>query len=201
MERETLAIRALVVLLGLMTSISCIGTSRSELIGTAVAETVTVAPAVQTARATPTAPPAREVALVSFHGRYVTAMGAADDWALQQRPELDACGVFDWVDLGGGEIALVTCHDRYVTAPRRGTTRWDWALWQDSALGDCARFVPHELEGGLEGGPGGGEVAFESCAGRFLTAGDGGWASGLAWTVVAETDKIQDWERFTLVQP
>jgi hypothetical protein len=193
MKRETLAVRALVLLLGLMTSISCIGTSRSELIGTAVAETVAAVPAVQTARATPTVPPAREVALVSFHGRYVTAMGADDDWALQQQPTLDTCGVFDQVDLGDGEVALETCHGRYVTAPRRGTTRWDWALWQDSALGDCARFVPHELEGG--------EVAFESCAGRFLTAGDGGWASGLQWMVVAETDKIQDWERFTLVQP
>lgn len=193
MKCEQLAVRAVVLLLALLMSVSCIGTSRSELIDTPVAETLTAMPITRTAQATPTATPAPKVALVSFHGRYVTALGEDDAWALKQEPELRECGMFTPYDLDNGKIALLTCHGRYVTAPRRGTTRWDWALWQDSALGDCGQFVPHDMEGD--------EVAFETCAGQFLTAGDGSWGSGLAWMVVAETDRIEDWEHFTLLQP
>jgi hypothetical protein len=169
------------------------GTSRSELIGTAVAETLTAIAVTQTAQVTPTATPSPKMALVSFHGRYVTARGEGDDWSLGQEPGLSDCGWFTQYHLDNGEIALLTCHDRYVTAPRRGTTRWDWALWQESGLGDCGQFILHDL--GRDG------VAFETCAGKFFSAGDGNWGSGMQWSVVAETDRIEDWERFTVLQP
>lgn len=193
MKFDALIARTIVLLLGLMMSISCIGTWKSELIGTAVVETLTAIPATQTAQVTPTATPSPKVALVSFHGRYVTALGEDDEWSLKQEPGLSECGWFTQYYLDSARIALMTCHGRYVTAPRRGTTRWDWALWQESGLGDCGQFVLHDL--GSDG------VAFETCAGRFFTAGDGNWGSGLQWSLVAETDKIEAWERFTVLQP
>jgi hypothetical protein len=106
---------------------------------------------------------------------------------------LSDCGWFTQYHLDNGKIALVTCYGRYVTAPRRGTTRWDWELWQESGLGDCGQFVLRDLGSNV--------VAFETCSGNFFTAGDGNWESGLQWSVVAETDVIDAWERFTVLQP
>jgi len=149
--------------------------------------------AICTPEALTTVPPTQKIALMSFHGRYVTAMGEDDDWALRQETELRPCGWFTQYHLDNDRIALVTCHGRYVTAPRRGTARWDWQVWQESCLGDCGQFKLHELQDG---------VAFETCAGRFVTAGDGNWPPGLQWSIVAETDRIEAWEIFTvLLQP
>ena len=192
MKRAIFTTKAIVLLLVILTSISCMGTSRSELIETPVAQTLTAIAVTQTTQVTPTATPSPKVALVSFHGRYVTALGEGDDWSLRQEPGLSDCGWFTQYHLDNGKIALVTCYGRYVTAPRRGTTRWDWQIWQESGLGDCGQFTLHELQDG---------VAFETCAGKFFTAGDGNWDSGLQWSVVAETDRIEAWERFTVLQP
>jgi len=136
----------------------------------------------------------QEVVLLSFHGRFVTALGEGDDWHLKQEPELSACGWFTQHHLANGKIALVTCYGRYVTAPKTGATRWDWLLGQESELSDCGQFAVHNL--GRNG------VAFETCAERFVTAGDGNWPGGLAWSLVGETYTIEAWERFTvLLQP
>jgi len=134
--------------------------------------------------------PPKKVALLSFHGQYVTALGEDGGWLLRQEPELDNCGRFTQFYLGRGKVALLTCHGRYVTAPRRGSGRSDLALWQDSGLGDCGQFEVVELANG--------QVAFKTCAGMVFTAGDGGWGPGLQWLVVAETKDIRDWEKFTL---
>jgi hypothetical protein len=188
-------VRMVILLLGLLMSIGCLGISVDDLKAThvppAAAETLTSIAATQTAQVTPTDTPSQKVALVSFHGRYVTALGESDDWALKQELELSECGWFTQYHLDNDKVALVTCHGRYITAPRRGTTRWDWELWQESGLGDCGQFVLRDL--------GSDEVAFETCTGNFFTAGDGGWESGLQWSVVAETDKIEAWERFTIL--
>ncbi len=180
MKRVIPMLRTIILLAGLLLPISCLGISASDLVAT-------YEPAM------PTAPPSPRVALLSFHGRYVTALGEEEDWSLGQEQVLSDCGLFTQRQLDNGKIALVTCHGRYVTAPRRGTTRWDWALWQESALGDCGQFILHDQ--------GDGEVALETCAGRFVTAGDGSWGEGLQWGVVAETDTIDDWERFALIAP
>lgn len=178
MKQATPIVRMVVLLLGLLMSIACLGIKVDDLVATHVPTT-------------PTDMPPQKVALVSFHGRYVTALGESDDWALRQETELSDCGWFSLYLLDNDKIALVTCHDRYVTAPRRGTTRWDWELWQESGLGDCGQFVLRDL--------GSDEVAFETCAGNFFTAGDHGWGSGLQWSVVAETDNIEAWEHFTIL--
>lgn len=216
MKQAMLVVKTTVLLLGLLTSPSCIGIKASDLmatqkaavwptaaeearqtaqadVGTAVIATLTAAHATQTTHVTPTDTPSPKIALMSYHGRYVTAMGADDDWSLRQEPELSDCGWFTQHHLDTGEIALVTCHGRYVTAPRRGTTRWDWMLWQESALGDCGQFVLHDLASD--------EVAFETCSGRFVTAGDGYWEAGLAWSLIGQTHDIEPWERFTVLRP
>jgi hypothetical protein len=192
MKQATVITATVVLLLGLLTSLSCLGTTKMELIGTAVPETLTAIAATRTAQVTPTATPSPKVALLSFHGRYVTAAGASGGWLLTQKPDLSPCGWFTLHYLDDGKAALMTCHDRYVTAPKTGATRVDWLLWQESELGDCGHFVLHDL--GRDG------VAFETCAEKFFTAGDGNWEPGLEWAVVAETNVLQAWERFTVLQ-
>ena len=190
MKRTILTAKTIVLLLGLLASVGC-GISEPELMATI--ETAVAATRASVA-ATQTGTPSPRIALMSFHGRYVTAMGEDDDWALRQETKLSDCGTFTQYHLDNGRIALVTCHGRYVTAPRRGTTRWDWELWQESGLGDCGQFTLHDQ--GSDG------VAFETCAGRFVTAGDASWPGGLAWSLVGETYDVLTWERFTvLAQP
>jgi hypothetical protein len=182
MKRTTFITATVVLLLGLLTSLSCLGTTKPELIGTAVAETLTAIAVT----------PSPKVALLSFHGRYVTAAGAGDGWLLRQKPDLSPCGWFTLHYLDDGKVALITCHDRYVTAPQTGATRADWLLWQASELGDCGQFVLYDL--GRDG------VAFETCAEKLFTAGDGNWGPGLEWSIVAETNVLDDWECFTVLQ-
>jgi hypothetical protein len=181
----------ILLLLGLFLSIGCLGTSRADLIDAAVAKTLTAMPS-PLAGVTQAHPASPKVALLSFHGRYVTAMGEDGGWLIKQEPELGTCGWFTQRRLENGKVALLTCYGRYVAVSRRGTTRQDWQLWQDSGLGDCAQFELFALEND--------RIAFKTCSGKFFTAGDGGWDSGLQWSVVAEMDKIDAWERFTLLR-
>jgi hypothetical protein len=133
-----------------------------------------------------------KIALKSYHGSYITALGEGEGWSLKQNDESEpgACGWFTQYHLANGKIALLTCHGRFVTAPRRGTTRLDWEVWQESGLGDCGQFVVVAQGNGF---------ALETCAGKYLTAGDGNWEPPLQWGIVAETDAVQAWEIFTLV--
>ncbi len=152
--------------------------------------TPTVAPT-PTASPTPTATLFPRAALLSFHGRYVIAMGEADDWILRQATRKDdPCTWFTLVPQADGRIALITCQGRYVTAPRTGATRADWLLRQEPVLGDCGKFTVLDL--------GDGRVAWITCAGKYWTAGDGGWEGSLQWTLVAETQEQLDWEVFKL---
>ena len=135
--------------------------------------------------------PTTEVILKSFHGRYVTAMGEDDNWALRQETELVDCGRFVQHNLANGRIALKTCYGRYITAPEDGAERQSWMLGQESRLGDCAQFELYSL--------GSDRVALKTCAGRFLTAGDGNWPGKLAWSIIGETHDMEAWEIFTRV--
>jgi hypothetical protein len=216
MKNRIFNAKTMVLLLGLLTSVGC-GISGTSLRATLEAEvrptvatevwqtaevkietTVTTmrasVAATQTAQVTPTATPLPpiEVAFKSFHGRYVTAMEEDDNWALRQETELRDCGWFTLHHLANGKIALETCYDRYVTAPQNGTTRRDWMLGQESELGNCGQFDLYDL--------GSDRVAFKTCAKNFFTAGDGNWPPPLQWSVVAETDILQDWEIFTVLQ-
>ncbi len=181
MKRAIPITTTVISLLGLLASVGCIGTTKKELIETAVVETL------------PTIEARQKIALMSFHGRYVTALGAGGGWLLTQDTDLSDCAKFTLHYLDDGKVALVTCHGRYVTAPRTGATRSDWRLWQESELNDCGKFALYAL--------GGDDFAVETCAGNFLTAGDGGWPGELAWAVVGETDVIKDWERFKMLRP
>jgi hypothetical protein len=134
-------------------------------------------------------PPTTRVAFKSIHGRYITAMGAEDNWMLWQEEKLGECGWFTQHRLANGKIALESCYGRYITAPHSGATRWDWLLKQESKLDNCGQFDLYEL--------GNDEVAFKTCANKFFTAGDGNWDSGLEWSIVAETEIMKTWEIFT----
>jgi hypothetical protein len=171
--------KTMVLLVGFLASVGC-GISAANLMATAVPPTLTAIAATQ------------RVALMSSHGRYVTAKGGGGGWSLRQEPDLTDCGWFTLRHLDNGKVALITCHGRYVTAPESGTTRADWLLWQESELHECGQFVLHDL--------GGDGIAFETCAERYFTAGDGGWEPELEWSVVAKTNVLQAWERFTVLQ-
>lgn len=200
MKPRLLTAETLVLLLGLLTSLAC-GVSGETLRATLEAEVrppvataarETAEAEVETAVAA-TLSATQRVAFLSHHGRYVTAMGEEDGWALKQEEELGPCGWFTQRPLEDGRITLKTCHGRYVTAPTSGETSWDWMLGQDRDPGDCGHFAVHDL--GSDG------VGLETCAGRYVTAGDGNWQGELAWSLVGETTEIKDWERFKVLGP
>jgi hypothetical protein len=137
------------------------------------------------------APPA-EIALQSFHGRYVTALGEGEDWKLSQTTELGDCGWFTLSYLANGKVTLKTCHNRYVTAPASDTETIDWMITQEIKLGRCGQFDLYKL--------GSDRIALKTCANRFLTAGDGYWPGELAWSVVGEMEDLMDWEKLTMLE-
>lgn len=139
-------------------------------------------------------PPSIEVVIVSFHGRYVTALEEEGNWKLTQETDLGPCGRFILHRMANGKIALETCYGQYITAPSGCDTRLDCILRQKSNLGDTEQFDLYEF--------GNDTVAFKTSEGRFFTAGDAGqgWEGELAWSVVAETKILRDWENFTLLQ-
>ena len=139
--------------------------------------------------------PPEEIALLSFHERYVIANGEADNWAIRQETEvaeLDRCEMFTLEYLPNGKVTLKTCHGLYITAPANGENRKDRMLMQELESGDCGQFYLYEL--------GNNQVALKTCAGNFLTAGDDGlgWEGELRWAIVGETDILDDWEYFTI---
>ena len=142
--------------------------------------------------------PPQKVALLSYHNRYVTALGQDDGWGLKQvsKSELDKCGKFYLIHLINGKVALLTCYDRFITAPWRPNKNWSdyqdekWLLGQGLGLDDCAQFKLAEQPDG--------KVAFKTCADMVVTAADSSWPGDMAWSVVADTNEIKDWEEFTL---
>jgi len=132
------------------------------------------------------------VALITDHGRYVTAMDDSGNWLLRQEPNLSNCGWFALQHLDSDKVALVTCHNRYVTASKEGNTDLDWALRQETDLSPCGQFTLHDL--------GHGGFAFETCAHRYFTALDGNRSPELQWVVIARTEGLSYWERFRLEQ-
>jgi signal transduction histidine kinase len=141
--------------------------------------------------------PPQQVTILSYHNRYVTALGEADGWMLKQEEVLGECGKFILIPQINGKDALLTCHDRFVTAPWRAnpsepsnTHDEQWLLGQEPGLGECEQFDLLPLEDD--------KIAFGTCAGMVVTAGDGGWGPLMEWSVVAERDEIQDWEKFNL---
>ncbi len=136
----------------------------------------------------PAAP--ESITLISVHERYVTALGEQGRWAVSQEQTLSPCTRFEMAHLANGKVTLRTCQGKYVAAPRNGAESSDWMLQQAASPGDCGQFDLYEL--------GEHRVAFKTCAGRFWTAGNGDWESSLAWSVIAETEKLSSWEIFLM---
>lgn len=145
------------------------------------------------------------VALITFHGRYVTAMGADRDWVIRA----ETTKLKDWekltlLCLDNGKVALKTHHDRYVTA--MGADR-DWVLRAETAeLKDWEKFTLVEADTGeqlpcLEAfklfGQDSVRIAFKTHHDRYVTAMDD--QPGWDWELRAETRTLSDWEKFELV--
>lgn len=136
----------------------------------------------------PPTPAPEGLAFKSPHGRYVIAQGEEKGWVLSQEPGFSECGWFNVQTMINGKVALESCNGRYVTAPDSDGSREEVMLVQETELGECGQFDMYKL--------GEDRVAFKTCAGNFWTAGDGGWPGELAWSIVAETDTMEDWEIF-----
>lgn len=138
--------------------------------------------------------PSSKIAMKTAHGRFVIAQGKDKGWSLWQSDDREPgeCGWFTLYDLGEDElgnhgVALKTCWDRFVTAPRRGTSRLDREVWQESGQGDCGQFTLERRGDGF---------ALKTCAGKYLTAGDDGREWPVPWTIVVENPKVDEWEMF-----
>ena len=145
------------------------------------------------------------VALITFHGRYVTAMGADRDWVLRaETTELKDWEKFTLLCLDNGKVALKTHHDGYVTA--MGADR-DWVLRAETTeLKDWEKFTLVEADTGeqlpcLEAfklfGQDSVRVALKTHHDRFVTAMND--QPGWDWELRAETRTLSDWEKFELV--
>ncbi len=148
--------------------------------------------------ALPAAARAGKIALKSYHGRFVTALGVDGEWLLRQEPNLSDCAWLTPYNLnrdgaGNSVVALETCHGRFLTAPQRGATRLDRQVWQESTPGDCGQFTLEPQ--------GDGPFAIKTCAGEYLTAGNagGGWEPPLQWAVIVENPAVENWEKFTIL--
>ena len=134
----------------------------------------------------PPTPAPKDLVIKSPHGRYVIAQNEDERWALTQKPGFTECGWFNVQYLSNGKVALESCHGRYVTAPGDVESKEEWILVQEAGLKECGQFDMYEL--------GEDRVAFKTCAGNFWTAGNVDWPAGLKWSVVADTDYMDQWE-------
>ena len=147
--------------------------------------------------------PPQKVAIGSYHERYVSALDDKSGWTLRQKEgQPDKCEKFTLIRRSD-KVALLTCNNRFVTAPRWPNERpvtpqhdKQLQLWQDSRLSDCGLFdVEDQPDDPKRPGD---LVAFRTCSGMYVTAGNETWPGEMQWAVVAETDKLNAWETFTL---
>jgi len=192
MKQPIWMINPLLALLLVLIAAGCIGINEDNLKATfAPSIRATV---IQEIAPTLTVAAESKVTLKSLHDQFVIALDERQGWTLGQTPDPShECAWFTLDLLEDAQYSLRTCYDRFVIAPRTGEERKDWRLLQGPELSDCSKFVLHNL--GRDG------FALETCAGHFVTAGDGGWPGELAWAIVAETDTIGGWEMFRLEQP
>ncbi len=155
----------------------------------------------------------KEVAFLTYHDRYVTAMGdeAArvwDRWVLRAKTKtLSDREKFTLRCLDDDLIVFKTFHRRYVTAFNDEDPR-DWVLRAETrTLSDWEKFIPVNAEtkkelscgevlrlleqGNIE------NIAFKTHHDRYVTAfNDEGEQD---WKLKAKTKTLSDWEKFTLI--
>ncbi len=135
-----------------------------------------------------------QVALQTFHGRYVTAMdGAREDawaWALRaEATEIREWEKFELHLLPNDIITLRTHLGQYVTA--HGVTDHWRVRSEPFELIPCSQFALIDL--------GEKEIALKTCYDRYWTAKDGAREDNWAWAIVGEAEKQLDWERFRFI--
>jgi tetratricopeptide (TPR) repeat protein len=148
------------------------------------------------------------VALVTYHGRYVTAMNdeGSPGWVLRAETNV----LKDWEKftlfcLDDGKVVLETFHGRYVTAVKRNR---DWVLRAETnVLKDWEKFTLVEPETEQEMSSSDMfkllkqkssiRIALKTRHNRYVTAmTDEGHQD---WVLRAATKTLNDWEEFTVV--
>ena len=129
---------------------------------------------------------------MSFHGRYVTAMGGGGGWLLRQEQNLSPCGWFTLQHLGNGKVSLMTCPDRYITAPR---------TWHhETGLGCSGKTLNWATVGSLSCTSQAKALLLKRVRGGSsrpeTTAGNRAWNR----SVIAETFDKLAWELFTVLR-
>jgi len=131
-----------------------------------------------------------QVALRTFHERYVTAMDdqLGWDWELRAHTEwINYWEIFTLIWRGNDTIALKTFHGKYVTA-MDAAQEWVLEGKKDSSIGACEKFT-------LEHHPDN-KVAFYTCHNKYVSAkeGDEEW-------LLKQAKDPWGWEMFVLVSP
>jgi hypothetical protein len=145
------------------------------------------------------------VALLTYHGRYVTDANDKNDLKAETG-ELKDWEKFTLLCLDDGKVALETYHGWYVTALNDEGDR-DWKLrayteelndWEKYTLVDVEteRQLPcSEVLGLLKQGSV--VIALKTHHGRYVTAQND--EGDRDWKLRAYTEELNDWEKFTLV--
>jgi hypothetical protein len=142
--------------------------------------------------------PDQNVILRSHHHLQLHAGGGSDS-AITQEVLADDCSRFTMEHQLDERVALKSCHGLYLTAPERSFGEGaahtsEMLLVQEPVLGDCGKFKLYDV--------GDSRIALRTCSGNFVSAVDGSQAwneAGMAWSVAAYTDVLDDWEMFTVM--
>ena len=147
------------------------------------------------------------VALLTCHGRYITAMDGEyeQSWVLRaETTELKDWEKFTLLCLDNGKVALETHDGRYVTAMN---DEEDWVLRAETkTLSAWEEFTLVEAETGeelpcLEAfellGQGSVRIALKTHDGKYVTAMND--EDNRDWVLRAETETLSDWETFTVI--
>jgi hypothetical protein len=128
----------------------------------------------------------KRIALKTYHGRYVTAMGEDHDWdIIAKTVEIEDFEKFTLIDLDDGKVAFKTFHNRYVTATDEAQ---NWDIRAEAArMGDWETFMPIPL--------GNDKVALKTFHNRYVTA----MGADRNWELVTEAAEIDLFEEFEIV--
>lgn len=125
------------------------------------------------------------VLIETYHEKFVN-VDAAQDWLLFGSADQSTAEKFTLFYRGESKIALRSSHNRYVTAIRGKP----WALRASAQdVGKTQEFTLIEM--------GDKRAAFRTAYDKYITAMND--EPGRNWVLRAETNKIQAWEKFTLV--
>jgi hypothetical protein len=130
-----------------------------------------------------------QVAIRTYHNKYVTAVNNKPGWSWELRAETETVGAWETFTihyLDNGKVALETYHGRFVVAEGSAGTS---IIVRAEALerGAAEEFTLEQV--------GDDKIALKTAGGYYVTAGDAGWC----WLLRVETAALGKWEQFELI--